>query len=74
MDRTDKLARGLSLRAYDAVHLATALSLREEASKLARRRQKSWNASLILTAPAGAAPRPNEFEHHYNENTQPFDQ
>lgn len=38
--RAGKLVREHSLRAYDAVHLATALALREESHEFARRRRE----------------------------------
>ena len=44
--RAGELVREYALRAYDAVHLATALVLREEAQELAERRQAPVEPSL----------------------------
>lgn len=41
-----ELAREHALRAYDSVHLATALVLREEARELSARRRKSVGAAV----------------------------
>ncbi len=45
ISRAGELARKHALRAYDAVHLATALVLREEAQELARRARKTEEPS-----------------------------